>query len=183
LTSADAVLREIEKMTEEQFLPIVGPRKGNVLTEIIREYKPKRILEVGTLIGYSTIFMAKELEKTVCIITIENHAAEAEVARENIARAQVTPSVEVIVGDAIQVIPELTCVFDMALVDAEKTEYFAYLKLMEPKLREGSVIVADNAGIFADEMENYLRYVQTPVKYTSKYVHVGEDGLEISVKL
>jgi predicted O-methyltransferase YrrM len=170
-------------MTKRQFLPIVGPRKGKVLVEVVREYKPRRILEVGTLIGYSTILMAKELDRTAFIITIENHASEAKIARENIARAQVEPSIEVIVRDAIKVIPELTCTFDMAFVDAEKTEYFAYLRLMEDKLHKGSVVVADNAGIFADEMKDYLTHVRSSGKYRSKYVGVGEDGLEISVKL
>lgn len=183
LTAADKVLTGIEKMAEKQFLPIIGPRKGRVLIETIREYKPKNILEVGTLIGYSAILMSKELDKTACIITIENHMSEAKIARDNISKARVAPSIEVIVGDAIKVIPELVYTFDMAFVDAEKTEYFTYVRLMEPKLHRGSVIVADNAGVFADEMKDYLTYVRLSGKYTSKYVQVGEDGLEISVRL
>ena len=108
---------------------------------------------------------------------------EAETARENIKKAKVRPTVDVIVGDAIDVIPTLTGKFDMVFVDADKTEYLAYLRLAEDKLHKGSVIVADNAGIFADEMKDYLDHVRFSGKYSSKYVSVGEDGLEVSVKL
>lgn len=73
--------------------------------------------------------------------------------------------------------------FDFAFIDAEKSEYFQYLSLAEDKLRKGAVVVADNAGIFADQMRDYLDYVRNSGKYQSRYVQVGGDGLEISVKL
>lgn len=183
LSRADKVLKEIEGMTKRKSLPIVGPVKGKVLEEIIREIKPKRILEVGTLIGYSAIMMAKELQSDAHLITIEIHAGEAKMARENIKRAEIPPTVDVIVGDAIKVIPKLTEQFDMVLMDADKSEYLDYLRLVEDKLHRGSVVVADNAGIFADEMEDYLDYVRSSGNYGSKYVPVGDDGLEVSVKL
>ncbi len=183
MTTADEVLNGIEENAKRQFLPIIGPHKGRILADLVREHKPKRVLEIGTLIGYSAILMARELDESARIVTIENHASEAEIAKENIARAKVCPVIEVIVDDALKVIPTLTCTFDMAFVDAEKTEYFAYLKLMEPKLKAHSLVVADNAGIFADEMEDYLAYVRTSGNYQSRYVQVGDDGLEISIKL
>jgi predicted O-methyltransferase YrrM len=183
LNKADTILRKIEKRARNEFLPIVGPEKGQVLAEEIRKAKPKRVLEVGTLIGYSAILMGKELDKNAQMITIEIHAEEAKTAKENIRKAKIPPKVEVITGDAIQVIPKLQSDFDFAFIDAEKTEYFDYLRLVEDKLRKGTVIVADNAGIFAKQMQNYLVHVRTSGKYSSKYVQVGVDGLEISVKL
>jgi predicted O-methyltransferase YrrM len=157
--------------------------KGQVLAEEIRKAKPKRVLEVGTLIGYSAILMGKELDESAQIITIEIHAEEAKTAQENIRKAEIPPKVEVITGDAIQVIPKLKGIFDFAFIDAEKTEYIDYLRLAEDKLRKGTMIVADNAGIFAKQMRNYLDYVRASGNYSSKYVQVGVDGLEISVKL
>jgi predicted O-methyltransferase YrrM len=177
------VLREIEKRAHNEFLPIVGMEKGQVLAEEIRKAKPKRVLEVGTLIGYSAILMGKELDESAQIITIEIHAEEAKTAQENIRKAEIPPKVEVITGDAIQVIPKLKGIFDFAFIDAEKTEYIDYLRLAEDKLRKGTMIVADNAGIFAKQMRNYLDYVRASGNYSSKYVQVGVDGLEISVKL
>jgi predicted O-methyltransferase YrrM len=95
----------------------------------------------------------------------------------------VPPTIDVIVGDALEVLPKLTGEFDMVFIDADKSEYMDYLRLAEDKLHKGSVIVADNAGIFARQMRNYLDYVRSSGKYKSKYVPVGEDGLEVSVKL
>ncbi len=169
-------------MTERNFLPIVGPRKGEVLVEIVRRIKPKRILEIGTLIGYSAILMGKELESDAHIITIEIHADEAAMAEENIRKAQIKPKVDVLVGDAIEILPRLEGEFDLVFIDADKREYMDYLKLVEDKLHKGSVLVADNAGIFADEMRDYLDYVRHSEKYESRYVPVGKDGLEVSVK-
>ncbi|MBN1358620.1 O-methyltransferase [Candidatus Bathyarchaeota archaeon] len=179
---AEAVLREIEKRATREFLPIVGAEKGQVLAETIRKAKPKRVLEVGTLIGYSAILMGKELDNDAQMITIEIHADEAETAAENLRRAGVQAKVEVITGDAVHVIPELTACFDFVFIDAEKTEYLCYLRLAEDKLFKGAVVVADNAGIFAHQMKDYLDYVRDSGKYDSRYVSVGVDGLEISVK-
>jgi predicted O-methyltransferase YrrM len=183
LTKADEVLREIERMAENEFLPIVGPNKGKILAEAFRKVKPKYVLEVGALIGYSAILIGKELDANAQITTIEIHAGEAKAARENVRRAKIPPKVHVVVGDARKVIPTLKVCFDAVFIDAEKTEYLQYLKLMEDKLHEGTVVVADNAGIFADQMKDYLDYVRNSGKYKSKYVQVGEDGVEISIKL
>ena len=183
MTKADEVLREIERMTENAFLPIVGPDKGKILAEAFRRVKPKHVLEVGTLIGYSAILIGKALDETDRITTIEIHPKEARAAEQNIERAEIPPKVDVIVGDALKVIPTLKDCFDAVFIDAEKTEYLDYLRLAEDKLHKGTIIVADNAGIFADQMSNYLSYVRTSGNYTSKYVPVGEDGLEISIKL
>lgn len=177
------VLEEIEKMKEKRYLPIVGPEKGEVLAKVARETRPKRVLEVGTLIGYSAIMIGKELDKDAHLITIEIHADEARTAEENIRKAGLHAIVEVLVGDALEVIPKLRGPFDLVFIDAEKTEYLQYLKQLEDKLHTGSVVVADNAGIFANEMKDYLEYLRSSSLYSSRYVEVGHDGLEISVRL
>jgi predicted O-methyltransferase YrrM len=183
LRKADEILKEIEGIAERKFLPIVGPEKGQVLAEVVRETKPKRVLEVGTLVGYSAILMGKELGGQTRLITIEIHKDEARIAKRNVERAKIQPTVEVIVGDAKEVIPKLRGKFDLVFVDAEKSEYLEYLRLVQAKLHKGSTLVADNAGIFATEMKDYLDYVRFSGKYRSRFVGVGEDGLEISVKL
>jgi predicted O-methyltransferase YrrM len=183
LSNADQVLKEIEEKAETEFLPIVGPERGKILAEEVRKAEPKRVLEVGTLIGYSAILMGRKLSKKARIITIENHADEAKAAEENIRRANISPKIQVITGDAVQVIPELRENFDFVFIDADKTQYFTYLRLAEDKLKKGTVIVADNAGMFARQMQDYLDYVRNSGKYTSRYVQVGDDGLEISIKL
>ena len=183
LSSAEQVLRQIEQVSEKTFLPIVGPNKGKILAEHVRKTKPRHVLEVGTLIGYSAILIGKELDANAEIVTIEIHKDEAELAGKNIVRANIPPKIKIITGDALEVIPTLNGPFDFAFIDAEKNEYLQYLNLAEAKLRKGAVIVADNAGIFADQMSDYLDYVRNSGKYQSRYVQVGGDGLEISVKL
>lgn len=170
-------------MTQHGFLPIVGPRKGKILAEAVRKAKPKHVLEVGTLIGYSAILIGKELDADAELTTIEIHAKEAHMAEENIRRAHILPRIKVVVGDAIEVIPSLKDSFDAVFIDAKKTEYYEYLKLMEDKLHKGTVVVADNAGIFADQTQYYLDYVRHSGKYRSTFFQVGEDRVEVSVKL
>lgn len=71
----------------------------------------------------------------------------------------------------------------MVFLDADKSEYREYLRLVEPKLRRGSVVVADNAGSFSRSMEGYLEYVRNSGRCESKYIACGWDGLEVSVKI
>jgi predicted O-methyltransferase YrrM len=183
LSSAEEVLWQIENVSAKDFLPIIGPVKGKILAEEVRKAKPRRVLEVGTLIGYSAILMGKEMDEKTEIISIEIHSDEAELAGQNIGRAKIPAKVKIITGDALQVIPSLKGMFDFVFIDAEKSEYFQYLKLAEEKLHKDTVVFADNAGVFADHMRDYLDYVRNSGKYRSRYIQVGGDGVEISVKL
>lgn len=180
---ADEVLQQIQQIANHEFLPIIGPFKGKLLAEEVRKAKPQHVLEVGTLIGYSAILMGKELGEGAEIVTIEIHRDEAELAGQNISRANLSAKVKIIAGNALEVIPTLQGPFDFAFIDAEKNEYYEYLKLAEDKLHKGTVVFADNAGIFADQMSEYLDYVRNSGKYRSRYVQVGDDGVEISLKL
>jgi predicted O-methyltransferase YrrM len=180
---ATQLLKEIEDIATVELLPIVGSQKGKVLVEEVKKANPKNVLEVGTFIGYSAILIGCELDKDARFVTIEQHLDEAEVARDNIRQSEIPVEVQVIAGDALDVIPTLKCCFDFVFLDATKDEYYQYLKLVEDKLDKGAIIVADNAGRFAAEMKEYLDYVRTSGKYSSHYVGVGDDGLEVSVKL
>lgn len=180
LSKAEKVLREIEYAARRGLLPhpIVGNR-GKILVEVIREIKPRRVLEIGTLVGYSAILMGKELSSDAHLITIEKDANSAKMAEENIRKAEIPPTVEVIVGDALEIIPKLEGKFDLVFIDAEKSEYLDYLQLVEDKLHKGSVIVADNVKNAPD----YLDYIRHSGKYASRYVPASAGGVEVSVKL
>jgi predicted O-methyltransferase YrrM len=180
---AAAVLREIEKQAQSRFLPIIGPQKGKYLEETVRESRPMEALEVGTLVGYSAVLIARNMPQGGRLITIEINPQAARIARENIARAGFGDSVTVLQGDARDVIPTLKDTFDMAFIDAAKEQYFTYLRLCEPRLKKGAVVFADNVKMFARAMRDYLDYVRHSGKYRSRFVDVGFDGVEISVKL
>ena len=182
-SKADKILREIEARSNKKFLPIIGPKKGRILVKAVRKNRPKTVLEVGTLIGYSAILIGKELDDKDKLTTIEIHQDEAEEAKDNIKRAEIPPKVNVLIGDALEVLPKLEGDFDLVFIDAEKSQYMDYLCLIETKLHKGSIIVADNAGIFADAMEDYLAYVRTSKKYKSKYFSIGEDGVEVTTMI
>lgn len=176
-------MRKIESLASSRFLPIVGEAKGRVLAEEVRKARPKRALEIGTLIGYSAIVIARELPPQSTLTTIEVHSEEAKQAEENLKKAGLGGVVRVVVGDALHVIPTLEGEFDFAFLDAAKDEYLGYLELLEDRMPPGSVVVADNAGIFADEIADYLEHVRSGGRWKSRFVRVGGDGMEISRRL
>lgn len=183
--SPEEVLKRIEELAKKQFLPIIGPHKAEVFREILRKYKPKTALEIGTLVGYSAIVIASELPKNGNMVCLEINEDLAKIAKENIKKAGFDKKIEVLVGDAKKLIPKLKQKFDLVFIDALKEEYLDYLELVEKNLKRRSVVVADNVKVFADDMQDYLDYVRNSGKYTSKYIDVpiSGDAMEVSVKV
>lgn len=176
---ANEVLREIEAKNNHY---IIGPTRGHILVRIASEFHHQRILEIGTNVGYSTILMGKELPKRARITTIEINPEYAAQAKENIKRAKLEPTIEVLVGDALEVIPTLNDEYDFVFIDAIKTQYYKYLKAIEPHLFRGSMILADNVGRSEDQMQDYLKHVRESGQYTSRFIPVGNDGVELSIR-
>ena len=165
MNPADAVLREIEQMGARAFIPSIGPVKAKILAKVVRDAKPKRILEVGVLYGYSSIMMAKNAPPGVEIIAVEKNPEHVQISKRNVKRAEMDDLITVVEGDGTAVLKKLSGKFDLVFLDAEKSEYLAYLKAVEKNLHQGSIIVADNVGIFKDEMEDYLDYVRKKGPY------------------
>lgn len=181
--NADAVLKEIESLASKRFLPIIGRERGKYLVETVRKYQPVTVLEVGTLIGYSAILIVGNLPAGGKLFTIEINPESAKRAKGNIERAGVSDKVQQYAGNALNVIPRIKEELDMVFLDAAKDEYLRYLSLCEDRLKKGGVVFADNAKIFARDMADYLDYVRKSGRYTSQFIEVGLDGVEISVKL
>ena len=190
------VLKSLEKMAKNEFVPSIGPVKGRIITEIIKKYNPKNILEVGTLYGYSAILMAtaapdmRQAEGKV--VTIEIDRSVADIARKNIDDAGLSEKINVIVGDALEIIPKLDLKFDLLFLDAAKDEYLTYLKLAEDKaLNKGAVIVADNVEVSKNEMLDYLEYVRSSggiyksetIETTLEFTPNVRDAIEVSIKV
>lgn len=200
------VLSEIESIAKKNSLPSIGPIKGEIIVDIIKKYKPKRILEIGTLHGYSAILMAN------CLLSVNNNAGKdndnanketivtcleidqqlANIAKKNIEKAGLSDRIEVITGDALEIIPTLNKYyrFDLVFIDAVKNQYLRYLKLVEENglLNKKSVVVADNILIYENEMKDYLDYVRNSGKYNSyttettlEFTKNVKDALEISL--
>ena len=189
LDPAETVMREIEEMGKKSFIPSIGPVKGKILAEIVKEEKPRKILEVGSLYGYSAILIAKNSPAKAEITTVEKNPEHARITEQNVERAKLEDQIKVIKGDAMEILRTLPGPFDLVFLDAEKTQYLDYLKAVEDKLHQGSVVVADNVGVFQDQMQNYLHYVRNTGRYRSRTVETllefsdtTKDAMEISEK-
>jgi predicted O-methyltransferase YrrM len=186
----EEVLESIEKIAPSQGLPIIGPKRGIFLDEIIEKHRPSTILEVGTLVGYSAIRMGRHLKPGQRIVCVELREDLARTAQSNFTRAGLADRIEVIVGDARKVLPALEGVLDMVFFDAVKGDYLVYLNSIEHLLHKGSVVVADNVKSHATEVASYLEYVRNSGRYTSTYREAHPnfgsgpgDAVEISVRL
>jgi predicted O-methyltransferase YrrM len=142
----DAALAAALEASDAAGLPpiSVSPAHGKLLWTFARLLNARRILEIGTLGGYSTIWLARGLAPGGRLVTLEALDKHAAVARANLARAGLADSVEVRVGKALETLPTVKGPFDLAFIDADKqnnAEYFSWaLKLSRP----GSLIVVDN---------------------------------------
>jgi predicted O-methyltransferase YrrM len=140
---ADTVLKEIEAIGKRSCIPSIGPVKRKILAEIVKMTRPQRILEVGALYGYSAILIAKNSPSGIEIVSVEKSPEHVRIATTNIKRAKMEETIRMVEGDGTTELRRLSGTFDLVFLDAEKTEYLAYLKAVEENLRKGSVIVAD----------------------------------------
>ena len=185
VTKTDQVLRRIEVAATKRFLPIVGRAKGKLLERMVKKVKPKKVLEIGTLVGYSGILIVRNLSSEAILTTMEIDSEIAEIAKKNFNDESVSQQVKMIFGDALKTIPKLKQKFDFVFIDAEKNRYLAYLKLLEKNklLNPKATILADNVKIFAVDMKDYLDYVRSSKRYRSKYHDFKWDGMESSVSI
>ncbi|MCI2435835.1 O-methyltransferase [Candidatus Acetothermia bacterium] len=146
----DPVLRAVlQSITESEMPPIqVSPAQGQFLYLLAKLCGARRILELGTLAGYSAIWLARALPADGRLISLEADAKYAEVARRNLERAGLAHLVEIVIGPALEMLPALQArgerPFDMVFIDADKENYVAYLEWTLRLARPGSLIVADN---------------------------------------
>jgi predicted O-methyltransferase YrrM len=178
--SRETVLKEIEAAAGRRHWPIVGTDKGRLLAETVRDKRPRRILEVGTLVGYSAILMSAELPAGGAITCVEVSEKNAALARRHFEQAGVADRITIVVGPGIEVIPTLAGPFDLMFIDAAKDEYLDYLKAAEPILAPDAVVVADNVGVFRGAVAGYLDYVRTGGRYETVVHDFDWDSVAVS---
>ncbi|GAB5362193.1 hypothetical protein AAMO2058_000777400 [Amorphochlora amoebiformis] len=198
------ILKRLERWGQQDQMPFLGPKKGEIVKSLVLEHKPEKIVEVGSLAGYSTLKMAEALLKLdqiqgtsarePRIITIEKDWLWFLVTSRFVYQAadgtpEMRGMVRVWQGDAISKFSEFPeKSIDFLFLDAVPSEYLSYLKSAEPKLKPGAVVVADNAGIFAEGgLRDYLDYVRTSPKFSSEYIESTlewrddvPDGIEVT---
>lgn len=137
----DALLTKMEALAAERREPISDPEVAAFLAITVRSMAAKKVVEVGTNIGYGAIVMARE---GAYVTTIEKSPELCEMARGFAKDAGLASQIDVREGLAVEVLAKLTDTFDLAYVDCVKEEYPRYLELLVPRLRTGGVVVADN---------------------------------------
>ncbi|WP_207893900.1 O-methyltransferase [Tumebacillus sp. BK434] len=188
------LLLELEQRAEAGFVPILDLETVSFLQVLLKIAKPRRILEVGTAIGYSALVMAGACEAQ--ITTMERDPERAAEARANFAKAGLQDRIELLEGDALELIGGLGH-YDFVFLDAAKGQYPRFLELLDPHLETGGVLLSDNIlfqGMVSgqEEVKHKLRTMVNRLReynellahhpgYETTFLPLG-DGVSLSVK-
>jgi predicted O-methyltransferase YrrM len=142
----DTLLEKMEEYADSHAVPIIGPLVGRLLYNLAKASQSKKILEIGTAIGYSGIWLARAVAPLKGnVTTIDLDPERVKLAKKNISEAGLERTVKVIEGNALKVLPTLKEEFDMIFLDSDKDVYPDAFKMSVPMLRKGGLFVADNA--------------------------------------
>ena len=144
LPARDEVLTEIESEAAKNKVPIVGPAVARVLYQLALISRAKTVFEMGSAIGYSTIWWARAVGDGGRIIYTDGDRKNADKARRYFERAGVADRITIHIGDALELLSEQKGQFDIIFNDVDKTDYPRVLKLAIPRLRKGGLFVTDN---------------------------------------
>jgi predicted O-methyltransferase YrrM len=158
-----------------------------MLRILVESMRAKRGIEVGAANGFGAINMGIGFERNGGhLYTLEIDPKMARECRENLRRVGLENTVTCIEGDALKTLPALEGEFDFVFLDALKRDYFKYLKLIEPKLKSGAVVVADNVIRSARAMEDFLDYIQQSPNYDTVIIRASmekRDGMSVSYRI
>jgi predicted O-methyltransferase YrrM len=176
--------REQADAYAELYIP-VSPEGGRLLYALIRASRPATVVEFGTSFGISTIHLAAAVRDngTGHVVSTELHAAKVARARANLAEAGLAGLVTILEGDARETLADLPGPVGLILLDGWKDLYLPVLRLLEPRLAPGALVVADDTISMAAEMTGYLGYVRDPAHGYLSVSFPESDGLEISCRV
>lgn len=191
-------LKLIEQFARKNFIPVMLDDTKELLYDTVANCQPKRILEIGTAIGYSGIVMLSACESAT-LNTIELLESSATMARENFRDAGVLDRVTIFVGDAREIVTQLTGTYDFIFMDGPKGQYEVFLPYLTDLLELGGTLVCDNVlykGLVEHVPENkrhkhitvarnmnaFLNDITTNPRYQTELFRIG-DGVTISKKL
>lgn len=194
----EGLLGELRVYAEENHVPIIHPEVARMISVLGSTIKPQRILEIGTAIGYSSIFFSSFLKEGGKIDTIERYDVMIEQARNNIKRAGLEDTINVIAGDALEVLGCLNNEYDFVFVDAAKGQYLEFLPHCLRMMKKGALLVSDNVlykGMIATDdlvvrrkktivkrMRGYLDHICSVEELNSCIIPIG-DGVALSYKI
>lgn len=193
LPERDAVLKEMEQQAKDRDIPIIGPAVARVLYQYARLIHAKRVFEMGSAIGYSTLWWARAVGDDGEVFYTDGDPAKAVEAKSYLKRAGVEQRVRIAVGDALELLSEQKQQFDIIFNDVDKEDYPRVLHLVPERLRKGGLFITDNvlwSGLVTQQpKEDSTRAIQ---EFNQRLYAMPEffttilplrDGVSVSVKL
>ena len=179
-------LEEIKKKALEEHIPIILDDTLELIKYIMAKKKPKRILEIGTAVGYSPLCFSEFLEDEGIIDTIEREHAKVLEAKENIAKFNFSKNntINVLEGDAVEILPKLDEKYDMIFIDAAKSKYPFFLKESLRLLKKDGIIFADNILYKGYVMSDYNKHKQrTAVTHLREYIKLTTEDSRLDTRI
>ena len=172
-----------QNLPNEKRIKALHPDAAKLLSMLAISNKAKNMVEIGASAGYSTLWLAYAASITGGkVVTCEIDPARADQTRANLKKANMADYVEVLVGDARELLRHREEPVDLVFIDGEKDQYETYFDVVYKRLGVGSIVVADNVISHEDELLDYVTYVQNHPNLESVTVPIGW-GLEITVKI
>ena len=177
-------LEEIKQRALEEHIPIIMDDTLEVVSKILKEAKPNRILEIGTAVGYSAICFSKYLNINGQIDTIERDEERIKEARINIKDLNLEEKINIIEGDAVEILPTLHDKYDVVFIDAAKGKYPFFLEQAIDKLSDNGIIIADNILYKGYTLSDYNKHKQrTAVRGLRTYLKNLDENPEFETEL
>ncbi len=197
LPEATGMLKELEDYAREFNVPIIQKEVRCFLGMLLKYKPPKNILELGTAIGYSSIFFSDYILPGGKITTLEREQDYYEIASGNIQKSGKADVIEIVFGDAFETVKTLEGTYDMIFMDANKSMYKYYFDILFPRLNPGGIIVCDNilykGMVSSDELaprkqntiisniRDFLEFISNHPQLETSIIPIG-DGVSVSVK-
>ena len=177
-------LEKIKQKALEEHIPIIMDDTLEVVDKILKEIKPKRILEIGTAVGYSAMCFSEYLQKDGKIDTIERDKERIAEARINIKNVGVEDKINIYEGDAVEILPTLNEKYDVVFIDAAKGKYPFFLKESLRMLKSDGIIFADNILYKGYVLSDYNKHKQrTAVRNLREYIKETTEDERLDTKI
>ncbi len=190
-------LKELELYAEENHVPIIEKEVAQLLKVLLKVYRPKNILELGTAIGYSALVMASSTDEECKITTVERRLDMVDMANKNIDDTEYKERIKILYGEAEEILPTLDEKFDFIFLDAAKGQYLEFFNSCIKLLDNKGIIMSDNVlfkGMVASDklvirrkktivkrLREYLEYINHLEGYTSCVIPIG-DGVALTYR-
>lgn len=201
IPTKDSFFCKMEQYAKEYYVPIISPESLRFLETILLLHKPKKILEIGTAIGYSALNFCRILKGDCTVTTYERNQKRYHTAKAFITRSGYLNNIDVVYSDATEGIDLGDTIYDMAFIDAGKSQYQFFFDQIYPHIKKGGILVSDNV-LFRGEvcqkseldvtkrnrtiyrrMNNYLSFLMTENnRFHTSLIPIG-DGMAVTIKM